>query len=70
MEEKLKELKLLETVKDYESKNNKGYLTFENWQEIHEYLWGKDILNSSLLMWKVLRLLNKGEVKIPTGLVY
>jgi hypothetical protein len=37
---------------------------------MHEKLWGEHILKPSELLWKILRLINRGQVMIPTGLAY
>lgn len=65
MQEDLKEM-----VINFQSSHNEGYYSFSDWLRVNELIFGSTVSKSATELWKILRLVNFGEVAIPTGLIY
>lgn len=50
--------------------NNEGYYSFVNWNQTNQILFADANQHYVTELWKILRIVNFGEVSIPTGLIY
>jgi hypothetical protein len=54
----------------HESEVEPGYYHYENWLTFNAEYFDRVSQESVCSFWKILRIINHGEVAIPTGLVY
>lgn len=61
---------LREMVIELQSEDNEGYYMYKDWVNLNQYLF-KDVEEKFRQnLWKIMRLINFGEVAIPSGLIY
>ncbi len=50
--------------------SNEGYYSYLDWQQVNKVVFGQPNTDCVEELWKILRIVNFGEISIPTGLVY
>lgn len=64
------ELQLLENIEVHEAITAQGYMKYEDWMSFNASQFPHVSTETANQLWKIVRIINYGEVVIPTGLIY
>lgn len=64
------ELQLLENIEAHEAVTAQGYMKYEDWMSFNANQFPHASAETANHLWKTVRIINYGEVVIPTGLIY
>ena len=70
VDEQIRLFGVMQEIKQRQDQQQMGYVNYENWISICQHFWSVEVQLAARELWKILRVLNQGEIVIPTKLVF